>query len=83
MPTFGALGQASAVCARCTVCGHKDATIQHPGWGVPDIGFLPFPQLVPPKALEPIGRERRVPGRILDIAMPQVSLERPGNRPRH
>jgi hypothetical protein len=30
-------------CARCTACGHKGATIQHPGWGGADIGFLPFP----------------------------------------
>jgi hypothetical protein len=29
-----------------------------------------------PEALEPIRRERRVAGRILDIAMPQLSLER-------
>jgi hypothetical protein len=30
-------------CARYTACGHKGATIQHPGWGGADIGFLPFP----------------------------------------
>jgi hypothetical protein len=30
-------------CARCTACGHKGATIQHPGWGGADIGFLPLP----------------------------------------
>jgi hypothetical protein len=30
-------------CARCTACGHKGATLQHPGWGGADIGFLPFP----------------------------------------
>ena len=30
-------------CARCSACGHKGATIQHPGWGGADIGFLPFP----------------------------------------
>jgi hypothetical protein len=29
--------------ARCTACGNKGATIQHPGWGGADIGFLPFP----------------------------------------
>jgi hypothetical protein len=29
--------------ARCTRCSHKGATIQHPGWGGADIGFLPFP----------------------------------------
>jgi hypothetical protein len=33
--------------------------------------------LVPPETLEPIRRQRRIPRRILDIAMPQVSLERP------
>jgi hypothetical protein len=32
--------------------------------------------LISPEALEPIRRERRVAGRILDIAMPQLSLER-------
>jgi hypothetical protein len=31
----------------------------------------------PAKILEPIRRQRRVPRRILDIAVPQVSLERP------
>ncbi len=25
-------------CARCTACGNKGATIQHPGWGGADIG---------------------------------------------
>jgi hypothetical protein len=30
-------------CARCTVCGHKGATLQHPSWGGNGIGFLPFP----------------------------------------
>ena len=30
-------------CARCTACGRKGATLQHPGWGGADVGFLPFP----------------------------------------
>jgi hypothetical protein len=30
-------------CARCTTCGGKGATIQHPGWGGKGLGFLPFP----------------------------------------
>jgi hypothetical protein len=30
-------------CARCTACGHKGATLQHPGWGGGSTGFLPFP----------------------------------------
>jgi hypothetical protein len=34
-------------CARCTACGHKGATIQHPGWGGSDVGFLPFPAKLP------------------------------------
>jgi hypothetical protein len=29
------------------VCGHKGATIQHPGWGGSDVGFLPFPAKLP------------------------------------
>ena len=29
--------------ARCTACGNKGATIQHPSWGGADSGFLPFP----------------------------------------
>jgi|SRR5690349_8286159 hypothetical protein len=29
--------------ARCSSCGKKGATIQHPGWGGNDVGFLPFP----------------------------------------
>jgi hypothetical protein len=30
-------------CARCTVCGHKGATLQHPSWAGEAIGFQPFP----------------------------------------
>jgi hypothetical protein len=30
-------------CARCTACGTKGATIQHPGWAGNNVGFLPFP----------------------------------------
>jgi hypothetical protein len=30
-------------CAKCSECGHKGATIQHPGWGGADVGFMPFP----------------------------------------
>jgi hypothetical protein len=29
--------------ARCTVCGSKGATLQHPSWGGNTIGFAPFP----------------------------------------
>jgi hypothetical protein len=29
--------------ARCTKCGHKGATLQHPGWAGTHIGFQPFP----------------------------------------
>jgi hypothetical protein len=41
-------------CARCTKCGHKGATLQHPGWGGADLGFLPFPveKLVSPPIWE-------------------------------
>jgi hypothetical protein len=30
-------------CARCTVCGHKGATLQHPGWIENGVGWQPFP----------------------------------------
>ena len=30
-------------CARCTRCGHKGATLQHPGWAGLNVGFQPFP----------------------------------------
>jgi hypothetical protein len=30
-------------CARCTKCGSKGATLQHPGWVGEQIGFAPFP----------------------------------------
>ena len=30
-------------CARCTRCGNKVATLQHPGWAGTHIGFQPFP----------------------------------------
>jgi hypothetical protein len=30
-------------CARCTVCRHKGATIQHPGWADEHVPFMPFP----------------------------------------
>jgi hypothetical protein len=29
--------------ARCTVCGQKGATLQHPGWVDSAVGFQPFP----------------------------------------
>src|SRR5271167_1543407 len=29
--------------ARCTACGRKGATLQHPGWAGEHIGFIPFP----------------------------------------
>jgi len=34
-------------CVRCTCCGGKGATIQHPGWGGNSIGLLPFPAQPP------------------------------------
>jgi hypothetical protein len=30
-------------CARCTACGNRGATIQHPGWVDISVGFQPFP----------------------------------------
>ena len=39
----------------------KGATIQHPGCGGADIGFVPFSTII-----EPIGRELRIPNRVLD-----------------
>jgi hypothetical protein len=38
--TYRATGYGNA---RCSACGKKGATIQHPGWGGNDVGFLPFP----------------------------------------
>jgi hypothetical protein len=29
--------------ARCTACGGRGATLQHPSWAGETIGFLPFP----------------------------------------
>jgi hypothetical protein len=29
--------------ARCSRCNRKGATLQHPGWGGGEIGWLPFP----------------------------------------
>lgn len=29
--------------SRCTRCGHKGATLQHPSWMGMQIGFAPFP----------------------------------------
>lgn len=29
--------------ARCTKCGHKGATLQHPSFAGKDMGFEPFP----------------------------------------
>jgi hypothetical protein len=55
-------------CARCTACGHKGATIQHPRWGGADVGFLPFPVLTPPKPLN------RLSCRILNDTIPQLRL---------
>jgi hypothetical protein len=30
-------------CARCTVCGHKGATLRHPSWQDAQVGWQPFP----------------------------------------
>ena len=37
--------------------------------------------LIPPKALEPIRRQRRITVGVLDIAVPQIRLKRPGIDP--
>jgi hypothetical protein len=29
-------------CARCTVCGHKGATLKHPGWKNGEVEWEPF-----------------------------------------
>ena len=42
-PWPSSAGDQPRQCARCTVCGPKGATIQHPGCGGERIGFLPFP----------------------------------------
>jgi hypothetical protein len=50
--------------ARCTECGHKGATLQHPGWGGNHVGFLPFPaeKLAAHNASQrPSGERWRVP----------------------
>jgi len=44
----------------------------------PSHGAAVFGALVPPKPFEPIGCKRGLPGRILNVAVTQVSLERPG-----
>jgi hypothetical protein len=36
-----------------------------------------LPASASPKAIEPIRRQRRVSRRVLDIAVPQVGLQRP------
>jgi hypothetical protein len=28
---------------RCAICGHRGATLQHPGWAGTEIGEQPFP----------------------------------------
>jgi hypothetical protein len=33
-------------CTRCTGCGSKGATLQHPSWGGNSVGFMPFPDRV-------------------------------------
>jgi len=37
-------------CARCTKCGHRGATLQHPGWAGTHVGFQPFPIPVEPSS---------------------------------
>jgi hypothetical protein len=39
------------------------------------------PCLVPPEILEPAQRQRRIAGRVLDVAAPEVGLHRPGTDP--
>lgn len=33
---------------RCTACGHKGATLQHPSWAGSHVGFMPFPVRLTP-----------------------------------
>ena len=49
--------------ARCTKCGHKGATLQHPGWAGTHIGFQPFP-IEPSAGLALIGPIKNGPARI-------------------
>jgi hypothetical protein len=30
-------------CARCTRCGARGASLQHPSWGGCEVGWMPFP----------------------------------------
>jgi hypothetical protein len=41
--------------ARCMRCGHKGATLQHPGWAGANVGFIPFPvhKLLEPTPVTP------------------------------
>jgi hypothetical protein len=45
-------------CARCTACGAKGATLQHPGWGGAQVGFLAFPTPIEPSAAESVAPSR-------------------------
>jgi TRAP-type uncharacterized transport system substrate-binding protein len=38
-----ALNDGTVDAARCTSCGSKGATLQHPGWAGNHVGFCPFP----------------------------------------
>ena len=42
-------------CARCGVCGHKGATLQHPGWVDAIVGFQPFPTAMVDQTVAPGG----------------------------
>lgn len=42
--------------ARCSVCGHKGATLQHPSWVNSLIGFEPFPGNRTPTRQQPTWR---------------------------
>ena len=32
-------------CAKCSRCGYKGATLQHPSWAGADVGWMPFPNV--------------------------------------
>jgi hypothetical protein len=59
-------------CARCTKCGHKGATLQHPGWAGTHIGF-PIP-------LTRIGFLRRSRAKIRSAMSPRLGRLGSDNR---
>ena len=75
------MGQNSSTCSGGAIAGSIPCILLSQSSKVLISSIAKACQLIPPEILKPTRRQRRVAGGILDIAMPQVGLQRSGIDP--